>query len=422
MTLNRWAQSDAAGTAEAGRFNWAMSVTAPLFMFANLRFRTLLATDTQSTNTIADYFQVRTGLLAIVAMAILAMVAWLFYQGEATKAFLVLAIAAVKTVEAYSDLCCGLQQRVQRMDRIAASLFANGLLMMGTFVAIYVQSQKVVYATLGLLIARLVVLFAYDIPMARVAAQSDCFRPSVDTQTDGNSVTGPTAAQRIRGLLFAALPLGVTAGLLSLTSNIPRYMISSVFNDSMLGIYASLAVTIQAGNLIFRAIELPSMPRLAKLIAKRDAGGFWRLLGKLIFIFVAVAGVGSVISLLFGGSLLTLVFGNSAYETMGAMLALVVVCTAVAQIAGILESSLIAARLTAIQLPMHGVTVGLCFGLSCLLIPRMEILGAVLAVTICRFPFIAISVWLLRQRLRTPSGSHVTPSTDHSLPSSRRAA
>lgn len=412
MTLNKWAATDAEGTAAAGRFNWAMAATAPLFMFANLRFRTILATDTRSQNKLTDYFGIRAILLGIVSCIVGIMVVKLFRDGETTKAMLVLAIAATKVVEAFSDLCCGLQQRVERMDRVAGSLAANGLLMTTAFVAVYLSTQDVVWATLGLLAARTLVLVAYDIPLARIAARDACF--SVSSLTATNS-------SRIQTLVFAALPLGITAGLLSLTSNIPKFIIPRIFDLGMLGIYASLAVTIQAGNLIFRAIELPAMPRLAKLIHERDATRFWQLLNKLIAVFIVLGAIGASLSLLVGGAVLGLLF-NSAYETMGGVLALVVVGTAIAQVAGIIESSLIAARLTAVQLPMHCVTVGLCLVLSLALIPRFEIYGAVLAVTICRFPFMAIGVWLLRQKLAQPGDVTSSIERQNETTSTRQAA
>ena len=410
MTLNKWAVSDAAGTEAAGRFNWAMAVTAPLFMFANLRFRSILATDARSQNKVSDYFFVRGGLVAIAVAIGCAIAGRLFGAGESIKALLIVTIAGAKAIEAFSDLCCGLQQRVERMDRIAASLTANGLTMTGTFVAVYLLTSNIVWATMGLLAARTLVLLVYDLPMAKIAVREPCFAIPSKTQD---------WPARWRKLLVTALPLGVTAALLSLTSNIPKYIIPRIFDYGMLGIYASLAVTLQAGNLVFRAIELPALPRLARHIAVGDAAGFWRLLGKLIAIFIALGTVGCAISLLIGGRLLSLLF-NSEYETMGGVLALIVIATAIAQVAGIIESSLIAARLTAIQLPMHCITVCLCFVLSLVLLPSLEIYGAVLAVTICRFPFMAIGIWLLRQKLAETNRDHASVKSDSELP--RQAA
>ena len=392
MTLNKWSGSSADGTATAGQFNWAMAVTAPLFMFANLRFRAILATDATSQYRLSDYFGIRAVLVAAMGLAVGSVAFRLFQTGETDKALLVLAMAAVKAVEAFSDLCCGLQQRVDRMDRIAASLIANGLSMLAAFVVLYASTGDLFLATLGMLAARLLVLAVLDVPLARHAALAPCFQAAT---------TRSATSTRLRQLMLAAVPLGITAGLLSLTSNIPKYILPRVFDMSMLGIYGTLAVSLQAGNLVFRAVELPAMPRLARLIIDRDAAGFWRLLRKLIGVFVVIGVVGCVVSLSVGGWLLSCLF-NPAYQSMGPVLALFVVGTVLAQIAGIIESALIAARLTAVQIPMHGITVGMCFLLSWALIPSMNIYGAVLAVTVCRFPFMGIGLWLLRQKLAEP--------------------
>jgi O-antigen/teichoic acid export membrane protein len=205
----------------------------------------------------------------------------------------------------------------------------------------------------------------------------------------------------MRILLLSALPLGATAALVSLTMNIPRYVISAVHDRKMLGLFASVAVILQAGALIFRAIEQPAMPRLAKLISERDAFGFWRLLFRLCCLFTGVAAINVVLSLLVGTQVLTLLF-NDNFADLGGVLALMALATAVSQMAGLVESSLIAARVTAVQVPMHVITVLSCLVLCQWLVPSTQLYGAVLAVAVCRFPFMLIGVWLLRQKLSEP--------------------
>ena len=87
---------------------------------------------------------------------------------------------------------------------------------------------------------------------------------------------------------------------------------------------------------------------------------------------------------------------------MGGVLAAMVLASVFSQVAGIIESALIAARLTAQQVPMHCITAISCLALCIWLIPIYQLYGAVLAVTVCRFPFVAIGVLLLRQKLREP--------------------
>ena len=61
-------------------------------------------------------------------------------------------------------------------------------------------------------------------------------------------------------ILRHALPLGITALLVSLTSSLPRYLIGQRVSVEALGIFCSLAAVMQAGTLVFRALEQPAAP------------------------------------------------------------------------------------------------------------------------------------------------------------------
>ena len=378
------------GPSVAGDYTAALAATAPIFMCANLRFSTMLASDTSSTVFLADYFKVR-GLLLVGALATISLL--LMTRGQSGIGMVVLLVALTKSVEAFSELCCGVQQCIERMDRIAFSLAANGLCIIIAFAGTFFITKNLTYAVLSMLFARLIVLFAYDIPIARVASHQPRFQAEEDNRD--------RARLRMRSLLLAAAPLGITAALVSLTTNIPRYVIPIVFDREMLGIFGSCAVTLQAGSLIFRAIELPATPKLAQLIKQRDGRGFWRLQGKLCAMFVAMGLMGAITCLAIGPQLLTIAY-TARYASLGGVLALMALSTCVGQIAGLIESSLIAARVIAVQVPMHCLTAVSCLVLCVVLIPAYHLYGAVLAVTICRIPFVLIGVWLLRQKLKQP--------------------
>lgn len=384
------------GESVAGDYTAALAATAPIFMCANLRFSTMLASDTGSTVFLADYFRVR-GMLVIAALATIGLL--LMTRGQSGIGTIVLLVALSKSVEAFSELCCGVQQCIERMDRIAFSLAATGLCVIIAFAGTFLVTKNLTYAVLGMLLARLLVLFAYDIPTARKASHQPVFQ--------GDKHDRDQAKLRMRGLILAAAPLGITAALVSLTTNIPRYIIPIVFDREMLGLFGSCAVTLQAGSLIFRAVELPATPKLARLIMLRDGPGFWRLQGKLCGMFVAMGLLGAVTCLAIGPQLLTIAY-TERYATLGGVLALMALSTSVGQIAGLIESSLIAARVIAVQVPMHCLTVISCLVLCVILIPAYRLYGAVLAVTICRIPFMIIGVWLLRQKLRQPVGEAET--------------
>lgn len=378
----------------AGKFGLAMAISAPLFMFANLRFSTILATDVRSNAKLSDYFSMRCMLLAICWLMTIP-----FAIQSPSLTVLVLVMACSKAIESVSELCCGVQQRIDRMDRIAISLVTNGLLMASAFFLVYFFSRSLELAAVAICVTRLCVLLAYDIPMARSASRSGIFQSEEKNESAAGQRFGISA--RKWALLQVGAPLGITAALISLTSNIPRYVIPSIFDEDMLGAFVTLAVVLQAGNLVFRAVELPTIPKLALYIDRRDGQGFWRLMARAVGLFLAMGVIGSVIAWSFGGQLLAAIFGP-AYLGFGLLLAMMTIGTSFSQFAGMIESSLIASRVTAVQIPMHCVTVVSCLVLCLVLIPRYELYGAVIAVTLCRVPFAVLGLWLLQRKLDSP--------------------
>lgn len=381
VILNRFGSK-----AIAGQYGLALAITAPLFMFANLRFSTILATDVQGKAQLADYFSLRSALL-VGACALAIPLAYL----NQSIAAIVLVLGFSKAIEAISELCCGVQQRIGRIDRIAISLIANGLLMAGAFFVVFYATRDLVLACIAICVSRLLVLSTYDAPKARSASKHGAFSQS--------EVGLPNAKW---SLLATSVPLGFTAALISLTSNIPRYTIPSILDEDTLGVFVSLAVVLQAGNLVFRSVEIPTIPRLAHFIDRRDRRNFWLLLARAIGLFAVVGLAGVLVGHFFGEQILVGVFGP-AYTGFGRLLTLMILCTTFSQFAGMIESSLIASRITAVQIPMHCVTALSCLGLCVWLIPGWRLYGAAFAVTLCRLPFVVIGLLLIQGKLAAPS-------------------
>ena len=364
-------------------------------MFANLRFSTVLATDRGETVHLADYFGLR---VALVSVAVVGLAIWCSIRGGFGIEWLLAVITLCKAVEAINELCCGVQQRIERMDRIAISLGANAIAISAAFAVIYYLTRNLTLAAVGHLGSTFGCLVGIRSSGVALGGERDRLRWKGETRSE---LAYRGSWNRMQRLLIAAAPLGVTAALVSLTFNIPRYIIRAEHSREMLGLFASVAVVMQAGALVFRAVEQPALPRLARFLERRDAYGFWGLLFRLCCLFF-VMGLGCcVASLVLGplrpGDRFYVRLHESGWGTCADGIGDMRLA-----IAGMIESSLIAARVTAVQVPMHCITAITCFGLCRLLVPTMELYGAVLAVAVCRFPFMLVGVWFLREKLRAP--------------------
>ncbi len=381
-----------------GRYGLALAITAPLFFLANLRLSQLLATDMRTRVNLVNYFLLRSWLLW-AAMLLVGIA--LNIVGVSDITIVLILVSFSKATEGVTDLCHAAQQRIQRVDRIAISLFANGIVVTATFSIAYAITTSLEWAVAWMVAGRLAVLCGYDLVVLYNASRENVFASE-------NANSGTNKSTWFRSLDFSesigivkhALPLGITGLLLCLTSNIPRYIIVKEMSEHALGIFVTLAAALQAGNLIFKAIEQPTSPRMAQLLKERNSRGFWHLANKLFGLFLLGGVVFSGLSLLLGPYLLGFVLPE--YAAWSGLLALLVITSMGAQYAGMVESCLIGARITAVQLPIHLLTITTCFIASLLLIPKYGLYGAVLALIICRIPYTVIGIWLLHRFFREP--------------------
>jgi len=403
-----------------GRFGLALAIAAPLFFLANLRLAQLLATDMRTRVNLVNYFLLRSWL--IWAALFLVGIA-LNVVGTREITIVLILVSFSKAAEGMTELCHAAQQRIQRVDRIAISLFANGIIVTAGFCIAYALTNSLEWAVTWMIGGRLAMLFGYDLPMLRKASRETVFTNLTTNPTTMLAATTSTKATWFRsleldesiGIVKHALPLGITGLLLCLTSNIPRYIIVKELSEHALGIFCTLAAALQAGNLIFKAIEQPTSPRMAQLLKSRNAQGFWSLTNKLMCLFLLGGAVFSGLSLLAGPYLLGFVLPE--YAAWSGLLALLFITSMGAQIAGMVESCLIAARITAVQLPIHLLTISTCFVTSLLLVPKYGLYGAVLALIICRIPYTVIGIWLLHRFLREPdSTGESTKETKNPVP------
>jgi len=189
-----------------GRYALAAAITAPVFMFSNLGLTTVLATDVQNTRTFGDYIGLRlvSSLLGLIFIAVL-----LGTGGFETGVIAIVVLESLaKFVESFSDVSYGLMQKQERLDLMARSLMLRGLFPLATITVALYLSRNLAVAWVTQVIVWGGILWAYDLPNVRRWQPT---RPRFDRRI-------------LMGLLWLALPLGIVAGLNSLNTQVPRYV------------------------------------------------------------------------------------------------------------------------------------------------------------------------------------------------------
>ena len=360
-----------------GQFALGLAVTGPIMMLGNLQLRGVQATDAKNEYLFGHYLSLR---LVSTFLSLLIIAAIAYWGGYSTFAGLVILVVGLsKFVESISDVFYGFMQRHERMDFIARSMIIKGLSSLCVVAIVVYMSGDVLWGVVGLTLTWVLVLIAYDLPSAALIGKWARVGPqSLAINSELMPIFDRGALLRLALLAF---PLGVVAGLLSLTANIPRYFIENYLGERSLGIFAALAYLVVAGSTVVGAMGQSAVPKLSNYYAKGDISRFQNLLWRLVVMGALLGTAGVVLALIGGRPLLSLLYGDE-YSSYVDVFAWLMAYGAATYMSSFLGYGITSARYFRIQVPVNTVVL-LVNVLACwFLVPNYGLLGAVCAVTI----------------------------------------
>ena len=371
------------GTAAmVGTFVLGLSVTAPVFVCASLQLRSIQATDAKREYRFGEYLGLR--LLASNAALLIVLVAALVTSSGGSLLAAVLLIALAKAIESVSDIVYGCLQQYERMDRVARSKIAQGVLaLVGISIGLSL-TDSIVGAAAGLVASRLIVLITYDLPNA----------VWIVPRRGGGGIAPSGNLRRLGRLAWVGLPLAGTTLLISLETYIPHYFVAHYYGVPALGIFGAIAALITAGGTVTRAINQVCSPRLAEQFHRGERAGFRRLLGRILGGYIVLGLLGIAIVMVAGRPMLSILF-RPEYAAYTRLLLLVMTAAAVAYLSGAITTAMIAVRLIGCQLPLRCLTMLVALSACWFLVPGMGIEGAAVALIVAKIPFVAIGLVLL---------------------------
>jgi O-antigen/teichoic acid export membrane protein len=355
-----------------GQFTLGLAVTAPIFMLTNLQLRQIQATDAKQLYQFRDYLGLRvlSSQLAVLAVVTISLVSG--YRWQTMVVVMLLGLA--KGLESMSDVCYGLLQKHERMDRIALSLMMRGplaLLLLGLGVW---SSGSAIGGVLGLILAWGTVLIGYDLTNAVRLLEAQGSHRSI-RRLDLGRLRPNWNAAKLLPLIKLALPLGLVMMLSSLSANLPNYFMISRLGERELGIFNAIAYLMVAGNIIVGALGDSASPRLAKNYAAGDRGAYSLLLFRLVGIGFVLGAAAVAIAALGGGTLLSLLYSPDYAERKTLFVALMA-ASGMQYMASFLGYGLTAARYFRIQVPLLLTSV-VSLAIACYwLIPSQGLMGA----------------------------------------------
>jgi O-antigen/teichoic acid export membrane protein len=391
-----------------GQYGLALAIATPVFALSTLQLRAVLTTDVHERIHFGEYLGFRL-LTTVLSMVIIAGAAFAMHE-SAESTWVVLIVGVAQALEIVSDLYYAKMQFHEHMDRIAKSMIVRGVVGLAAMGAGVYFAHSVIWGAIGLVVARGLVLVAYDVrKRTHFQAHSSLeAHELVQSKRPADQSLRPRWNRDVQiELLRTSLTLGVIAMLVSLLPNIPRYFIAGSLGERALGIFTATAFLVASGNLIINAMGQSAFVRMAKLYAAGDVRGFNSLLLKLVGI-AAVLGLGGIgVSVFFGRLLLTLLYRPEYAEHTDVLIAMMV-GGAMSYIAALMASAVTSARCFGRQIPVLAAAVGAAALSSLLLVRSHGLLGAAWAVIITSTVLFAgeiILLWFVLRNAKRPTAA-----------------
>lgn len=373
-----------------GRFALGLAISAPIIMLSWLQLRSLQATDVRYEYSFGQYLGLRL-ITTIMALMVISAVAC-FSPYSLKTALVILAVGFSKAIESISDIYYGVMQRYSRMDVMAKSKMIKGPLSLLFFAVIVYLTDDVLWGVVGLSATWLLILLTFDLRNATVIMRTSL------AENDGEyyavNIMRPAFNMRSISLLVRkVLPLGIGSFLVSLQSSIPNIFLENHWGEGNLGIFASLAYIIFAGNTIVIALGQSALPKLAAYYANANIKKYKHLLYRILGIGLFLALCGILFALVAGRPFLSLVY-QPQYADYNQIFVLVMVAGGMSYLASFLNIGLTSTRNFKSYVQLFLTVAMANFISSLLLIPHFGLTGAALALIIGSLTQI-VGTWII---------------------------
>ncbi|HEX7079604.1 MAG TPA: oligosaccharide flippase family protein [Gammaproteobacteria bacterium] len=356
--------------AMVGQFSLALALTAPVFMLTALSLRSVQAADARRDFDFVDYFLLRAASSTLALTAVAGILLMTHYDHDLVLVCAFVAVA--KAFESLSDICYGLMQQRERMDRIAWSMVLRGGVGLLAVVLLLRLTGSLTLGVLGLTACWAAVFLLYDARKALLLSSAFA-RPHPEPRRWKHRW------RRMRNLALLTLPLGVVMMLVSLNVNIPRYFVESTLGEEQLGYYSAIAYIGFAAATVVGAMGQAATAPLARHHALREPHSFTLLVVKLVAIAAFIGAFGWAIAELFGEAVLTLLY-TPAYARHAELFAFFMAVTVVSLVSTVLGYAMTAMRRFKVQVPIFVLVVAVNYAACKVLIPEIQLAGAVWAV------------------------------------------
>lgn len=349
---------------EVGKYNYALVITAPIFLFISLKIRSVIVTNDQYSKNQYISTIVLLNCIAIVFIAI-----FLYVLGKGDL-IIILIVALIKLFENIKEVPYGIYQKNENLKLLGISMGIYNLLSLILFFIIYFITHNLNMALLSSLLSCVFSLIIIDKWFLNKYY-------SVKLGFDNN-------IKIIKDIFILSIPLAFSSALGSLNTGIPRIVLANQYGQYTLGIFSTIAYVLVIGSLFANSISQVFLPKLRKLYINDNKEEFEKLTRKMVLIGTFLGTCSVIISVFFGKSLLSLVFGKE-YGTNNIILIILSLGLLFILSGVFLGTTIIATGKYNVNYKISLILLVSILILSFTLISNYSLLGAALTITISQF-------------------------------------
>jgi O-antigen/teichoic acid export membrane protein len=320
----------------------------------------------------------------------LAVIALTGALGGAGLWFTIVAFSLLKFVEGLSDLNSGVFQKAHRSHAVTVAAGLRFLATALAFPTVYWISGQAELALLVLAVAWLVLYSLFDNTMRRALLAMPDHLISFEAKV----------TERRWQLFTVSLPLGLSSAIMILNTYTPRFGIAHLLGPDALGHFTAVQYFANFGGTLVAVVCQASLPTLARFGSQRLAGRFAGLTGALVLFSLLGCVGGWLVIELAGREVLRTIYGSS-FEAVQPLFAAAIPSVFLVFFGSIVGAAATAMRIYRCILITYIGSAAVAGALTWVLVPRLDLLGAFLAVGLAGlFQAVALAVcMILRWRI-----------------------
>ncbi|MDK9855706.1 oligosaccharide flippase family protein [Staphylococcus equorum] len=279
---------------EVGKYNYALVLTAPIFLFFSLKIRSIIVTNEQYK--LKEFFSVIVLLNSIVVI----IVAIFFIIFSPDNFLIIFIISLIKLFENFKEIPYGIYQKEENLKLMSHSMVIYNVFSLLFFTLIYTISQNLELAlSFSLLICILSFLIVDQIIIKHVFDINFKFSLNI---------------KKFKNIIVLSIPLAFSSSLGSLNTGIPRILLEKFYDQYTLGIFSTIAYVLVIGSLFANSISQVFLPKLRKLFKENRKSEFKKLTKKMVTIGMFIGMTSLLFSATLGKELLSVLFGEEYGE------------------------------------------------------------------------------------------------------------